>query len=169
MDSRAVGRVALISIHPEYAEAILAGEKRVEFRKKPIAQDVTHVILYATKPIGAVIGAFSVDGQQTGSPDRLWERFSAVSGIDREKFESYFNSHSTGTGILIRDVYRSCKHLTLESAVGIKRAPQSFQYLDRDRALSLLEQIEVNAASKFGGLARDYLRVNQLELQSIND
>lgn len=31
------GRIALMSIHPQYARAILDGTKEVEFRKRPLA------------------------------------------------------------------------------------------------------------------------------------
>ena len=75
MAADTVGRVALMSIHPEYANAILAGRKTVEFRKRPIGDDVTHVIVYATAPTGAVVGAFTVTGQDTTSLTRLWETF----------------------------------------------------------------------------------------------
>ncbi len=62
MASAAIGRVALFSIHPQYAEAILAGTKSVEFRRTPLADDVTHVVVYATAPTKMVVGIFEVDG-----------------------------------------------------------------------------------------------------------
>ena len=39
-----------MSIHPVYANAILTGDKKVEFRKRRLAADVTHVLVYATAP-----------------------------------------------------------------------------------------------------------------------
>ncbi|MBN9619395.1 MAG: ASCH domain-containing protein, partial [Actinobacteria bacterium] len=90
MGSPAVGRVALMSIHPEYADAILAGTKKVEFRKRPIADDVTHVIVYATAPVSAIVGAFTVENQATAAPSNLWRRFAKVGGITRHGFFSYF-------------------------------------------------------------------------------
>ena len=74
--------VALLSIHPQYAEAILNGEKKVEFRKAGFSKDVTHVVIYATKPIGAVVGVFETDGSVVQSPRELWQTFSAVGGIN---------------------------------------------------------------------------------------
>ena len=65
MAQAAPGRVALMSIHPRYAHAILEGRKTVEFRKRPLAEDVTHVVIYSTVPDRAVIGYFTVDGQET--------------------------------------------------------------------------------------------------------
>lgn len=130
----------MVSIHPEYAEAILSGEKRVEFRKKPVARDVTHVVLYATKPVSAVVGAFSVASQQTCSTECLWDRFAEVGGIERSKFDAYFGSYSCGTGICIGSVYKVYEQLSL-NALGMGRAPQSFRYLEREQASSLLQQM----------------------------
>jgi len=49
----------LLSIKPEYAEKILNGEKKYEFRKVlPKNKSITKVIIYATMPIGKVIGEF---------------------------------------------------------------------------------------------------------------
>ena len=38
----------LLSLHPEFAAAILAGTKKVEYRRRRIARPVTTVYLYAT-------------------------------------------------------------------------------------------------------------------------
>ena len=46
-------RIALMSIRPQFAAAILDGSKRVEFRKRPLAADIGTVVIYATKPVGA--------------------------------------------------------------------------------------------------------------------
>lgn len=44
----ASGRIALISIHPQFAEAIVGGNKRVEFRKTALRSDVNHALIYST-------------------------------------------------------------------------------------------------------------------------
>ena len=64
-----------MSIRPQFAAAILDGSKRVEFRKRPLAADIGTVVIYATKPVGAVLGEFVVDGQAVGKPEELWVRF----------------------------------------------------------------------------------------------
>lgn len=64
MASTRVGRVALISIRPRYAHAILDGRKTVEFRKRRLAEDVTHVVIYSTRPDRAVIGFFELGGRK---------------------------------------------------------------------------------------------------------
>ena len=60
MGAQSPERVALLSIRPEYAEAIFAGRKTVEFRRAPLADDVSVVVVYVTQPVGRVIGWFTV-------------------------------------------------------------------------------------------------------------
>ncbi|CAM3578137.1 ASCH domain protein [Nocardioides marinus] len=141
MGTRAVGRVALLSIHPRYADGILAGAKRVEFRKRPLAADVTHVVVYATAPVSAVVGAFSVEGQHTLTPAELWQRFADVGGIEEDAFAAYYGSRDLGTGIAVGEVLRSAAPMCLRSHLGISHPPQSFRYLAAETAQAVLRQM----------------------------
>lgn len=131
-------RLALLSVHPEYAEALVAGTKRVEFRKRALAPDVTHVAIYATMPVGRIIGVFSVREQVTDTPFGLWKRFKRVAGIDQDRFLAYYDGHQSGVGIRVRKVIPLDEHLTLEDAFGISRPPQSVQYFESASACTPL-------------------------------
>ncbi len=61
MGATAADRVALMSIHQRWAEAIVDGRKRVEFRKRRLAEDIRTVLIYATAPTSQVIGQFTID------------------------------------------------------------------------------------------------------------
>ena len=50
-------RLALLSVHPEFADALVRGEKLVEFRKRALAADVTHVVVGGNATAGFRIGA----------------------------------------------------------------------------------------------------------------
>ena len=77
----------LLSIKPEYAEKILNGTKRFEFRKAvPRDGSVNTVVIYATKPVGMVIGEFEVGGFLCERPRDLWRRTKEKSGITQEFF-----------------------------------------------------------------------------------
>jgi predicted transcriptional regulator len=141
MASPAVGRVALMSIHPEYARAILTGTKKVEFRKRPIASDVTHVIVYATAPVSAIVGAFTVADQAKAAPSSLWQRYAKVAGITRRRFFGYFAERSHGVGIQVGDVLAAEGPLPLDTSLGVARPPQSFQYLSADVAEPALAEM----------------------------
>lgn len=123
------GRVALMSIHPEFADAILSGQKAVEFRKRPVAPDVSHVLIYATLPIGSLLGWFEVKGQSTTSPKELWRQFKGVSGISKDRFFDYYHQRSSGTGIMVSGPERFTKPIPLSNLGCDLRPPQSFQYL----------------------------------------
>ena len=140
MADATVGRVALMSIHPVYATAILDGTKQVEFRKRPIAHDVTHVIVYATAPVSAVVGVFEVSGQTTATPASLWQKFKQVAGISRDGFDAYFDGRDSATGIGVGTVTALDKPMCLRQDLGLARPPQSFQYVDpRDVPSTLLQ------------------------------
>jgi len=130
-----------MSIQPSYAEAILQGSKLVEFRKRPIAGDVSHVLVYATKPIGGIIGAFAIAGQKTASPQKLWEAFHEIAGIDLDSFEAYYGTLDEGTGIEVGEVLVAPHAFSLLETLGLTRAPQSFQFVDSEKARILMNSM----------------------------
>jgi predicted transcriptional regulator len=137
-----VGRVALMSLHPEFASAILTGRKTVEFRKRRVAPDVTHVLIYATHPVGAVVGIFEIAGQTTAAPTELWHQFRDVGGLTCGRFFDYFAGCTAGTGIRVGSVRSFDRSMPLRETVGLGRPPQSVQYLDdvqASRALALCD------------------------------
>lgn len=137
MDPLENERVALMSIKPEFAFAILRGEKLVEFRKRPLADDVRFVLIYATLPVQAIVGAFTVIGQEVASPEALWDVFGEIGGIEAADFHDYYQSHSQGIGIKVGTVARTSERLGLEETTGVRVPPQSFQYI-RSTAISKL-------------------------------
>ena len=136
MDSRRSQRAALMSIHPRFANAILAGAKRVEFRKRPLATDVRVVVIYTTSPVKAVTGEFTVAEQVIDTPEALWERFSDVGGIEPDGFFDYFAGHEQAVGIVIDEVKAYQHPKPLQDVDPGARPPQSFKYLRLDSAMS---------------------------------
>ncbi|WP_187365071.1 hypothetical protein [Cellulosimicrobium cellulans] len=124
-----VGRVAVMSIRSGFAEAILDGRKGVEFRKRPLAGDVTTVLIYATVPVGRVIGAFEVAGQEIASPTALWERHKQHAGIPRAAYREYYHGKRSAVGIIVSDARRLARPLALRELDPGLAAPQSFAYL----------------------------------------
>lgn len=118
-----------MSIQPQFAEAILNGTKRVEFRKRRLAHDVTTVLMYATLPVGRVVGVFEVAGYDVASPSVLWERHKAHAGIARSRYRDYYRGWSTAVGILVRDVRALSRPVALSELHPALAAPQSFVYL----------------------------------------
>lgn len=129
MGAPASGRVAVMSIKPQFAEAILNGTKLVEFRKRRLAPDVTTVLIYATMPVGRVIGAFEVHGYDVASPTAVWERHKGHAGIARSGYRAYYRGSEAAVGILVKDARRLARPLTLKELDASLPVPQSFVYV----------------------------------------
>lgn len=138
MATTTIGRVALMSIHPTYAWSICDGSKKVEFRKRPVADDVTHVLVYATAPIKSIVCAFSVAGQVISTPEELWRRYRGVAGISRTAFFDYYRGRAAATGIQIGNVTTFSNWRCITADLGLARPPQSYQYVSLKAALPLL-------------------------------
>jgi predicted transcriptional regulator len=120
----------LLSIKPEYAEQILEGSKRFEFRKAvPKAAGVKTVVIYATLPVGKVIGEFDIDEVLTHKPSDLWPMTSRFSGISKRFFNEYFKGRGTAHAIKVKAARRYKKPLELSNVISSGVAPQSFCYL----------------------------------------
>lgn len=120
----------LLSIKPEFAEKILTGEKQFEFRKAlPKASGVTTVVIYATKPIGKVIGEFDIDSYLEHSPSELWSLTKDFSGITKCFFNDYFVGREKAYAIKVAEARRYETPLELSSILRSGIAPQSFCYL----------------------------------------
>jgi len=120
----------LFSIKPEYAEKILNGTKRFEYRKTaPRNPDIRTVVIYATMPVEKVVGEFEVGEVLEQHPDALWNQTKSESGITRKFFDKYFEGRDKAVAITVRKPKRYPKALRLEDVSGSETPPQSFQYL----------------------------------------
>src|SRR5882762_2282035 len=72
----------LLSIRPEFAELILRGEKAYEFRRVLFRNpSVRSALIYATRPIGKVIGQFDIAQVISGSPAAIWKQTKHRAGV----------------------------------------------------------------------------------------
>ena len=135
--------VALMSIHPEYANKILDGTKRVEFRKWIFAIEPSIVVIYSTSPVSQVVGSFSVEGIDSSDPLSLWEKYKEVGGIRHENYNQYFRGVERGVAIRVGKVHKLLKPISIEELVGSKRPPQSFRYLNYDLYSEMIKPNQV--------------------------
>lgn len=120
----------LLSIKPEYAEKILLGEKRFEFRKAvPKNAAVRTIVIYATMPVGKVVGEFEVGGILAERPRNIWSMTSAFAGITKRFFNEYFEGRTTAYAIKVKSPKRYDQPLDLSSVLTSGIPPQSFCYL----------------------------------------
>jgi len=136
-------RALLLSVHPQFAESILDGSKTAEIRRqRPDVHPGTLVIIYATKPVGAIVGTARISGLSQGSPAEIWERHKAHARITREDFDSYLEGAATAYALLLESVQRLVPLLTLEQmrAAASFHPPQSYRYVTQNTLNSLVSR-----------------------------
>lgn len=118
----------MLSINPEYAERILAGLKKYEFRKRLANKTVDKIIIYSTFPIMKVVGEVKVIKIISSSPSALWEQTKKSAGISRDKYRQYFKGCKVAYAYQLGEViqYDPPKQL---SEFNVDLPPQSFIYL----------------------------------------
>ena len=119
----------LLSIHPEYANAIFSGKKGFEFRRVLPKRTVHEVFVYATAPISRVIGRFLIEEIYEGTPDELWKRTEPPAGVSKEKFDAYFEGKRIAFAIKVSDPILFSRPKPLSTYLTSKTPPQSFCYI----------------------------------------
>ncbi len=125
-------RNVIISIKPEYALKIIAGEKTVELRRRfPVSQVRGGIaLIYASSPIQKIIGYAVIDEVCSLPIDLLWEATHQKACVSKEFFYSYFDGLEKGFGLTLS------RPVTLVKPVDIRQledefmlsVPQSFRY-----------------------------------------
>ena len=120
----------LLSVKPQFAEAILDGSKKYEFRRALFrSPTVERVVLYASSPIQKVVGEFRLAEVLSMRPTALWSATSSGAGIGRSYFNRYFAGRKEGHALRVAEPRRYAKPRDLTRDYGIGRPPQSFCYL----------------------------------------
>ena len=120
----------LLSVHPRFATAILAGSKTVEVRRQRVAAPPgTRVLLYATAPTMARIAAVHV-----ASPKEVWLAHRSQTGITRREYDAYMNGATQASGLTLEDPVSFDEPVTLGAlrAAGTFHPPQSYRYMKGD-------------------------------------
>lgn len=127
------GRAVLLSIKPKYADLILVGSKRVEFRRSWASQDVSVIVLYSSSPIQKIVGVVEVEQVVVASPTSLWKTCTERGGgLTRKELRSYFAGKSKGVAVLLGQLFKFDRYLEPSDVIGDFVPPQSFRYLDAD-------------------------------------
>lgn len=131
--------VVLISIKPQYANAIFAGIKLVEFRKQPFKRPVNHVIVYSSSPEKRIIGFFALGETDIGNPRTLWKRYRSAGAIDYVDYKAYFGDRNIGVAFHIKQFYPLKKSISLGRLKRNLKAPQSYCYIPEKYLVKLKE------------------------------
>lgn len=129
----------LLSIKPEYVERIFDGSKKFEYRRAIFKKkDIDTVIVYATMPVGKIVGEFKIDHILVNHPDEIWDKTKNYSGVMESFYDSYFDGRDKAFAIKIASTKRYEQEICPYSQLDNFTAPQSFLY----PRLDLLEKIE---------------------------
>ncbi|MET8740816.1 ASCH domain-containing protein [Streptomyces sp. NPDC004728] len=128
-------RAMLLSVHPRFATAILAGTKTVEVRRQRVAAPPgTPVLLYATAPTMAIVGMARIASVQVASPREVWSASRTSAGISRREYDEYMNGATRASGLSLEApvAFDVPVPLTALRASGSFHPPQSYRYLTEE-------------------------------------
>lgn len=138
---------AIISIHPRHANAILDGAKTVELRRRIPALSVgTRLWIYATRPVGAVIGTATVDSIVRGDPEEMWLKFGDRTGIDRIDYDAYFGGAHEAIGLVLVNPLRTLENVEIEKLRSLRNGfhpPQVMMSINSEEAYNLAKMSSI--------------------------
>jgi len=148
--------IILLSIQPKFAQQIFSGEKEYEFRKPPIPDDLSYVILIENGT-RKILGGFRVGELHEEEIEDLWRDFGkSISEYDR--FNRYYEGYETGVAIEVQQPDEFENPVPLEEITrqddGLQ-VPDQFSYIyPTKRSLQIL--------SKYSDIIREIFPVTSL-------
>ncbi|HEY5266242.1 MAG TPA: ASCH domain-containing protein [Acidimicrobiales bacterium] len=131
-----------LSLRPEFAEMIIAGEKTVELRRiRPKASAGTLVIVYASSPVKKILGTCIVKKISTGTPKEIWNLHGVSTGVSWATLADYLRGKDHGVAITVGSPARFDVPVPLEKVrkcLGESAPPQSFRYIRMAEANRLI-------------------------------
>lgn len=125
----------LLSIKPEYANAILSGNKRYELRRSIFKDEsVQTLFMYASSPVKRIVGKFEISSIINKSPRELWDEVKDGSGVTSDLFFHYFDGCKKGYAIEVENPLAFKPPADPYILINDFRAPQSFCYLTNEQA-----------------------------------
>ncbi|MDO9491990.1 ASCH domain-containing protein [Acetobacterium sp.] len=119
----------LLPIRPEYAQGIIDGKKHYEYRKKIFKKPVNTIVMYVTKPVGLIIGEFTIKRIMVDTPESIWLETEAEAGIKKKDFDAYFKGHDKAYAIELLDVMAYHTPINPFLVWNHFVPPQSFRYI----------------------------------------
>jgi len=120
----------LLSVKPKYANEIVSGRKKYEFRKSIFKREnIEKMYIYSSSPVKKIIAIVDIDGILSDSPQKLWEKFHDDAGITEPEFFNYFKNSDVGYAIKISNVQEFSIPIDPYHLDEDFRPPQSFYYI----------------------------------------
>lgn len=132
-----MSKTVLISIHPEFVDKILSGEKRFEFRRKFPLRDISQLLIYSTAPVQCIVAVVAVTTVHSGCPEKLWRMTYRSSGISKSHYQQYFDGCEVAHAIELGRVHKLILPKPLSTVCPSLVAPQSYRYVDDSMLVKL--------------------------------
>lgn len=118
----------ILSIKSFWANEIIKGTKKVEFRRKNLPKNTNQVIINSTGKFKGIVGYFTIDEIVKDSPENLWNKYKDIGSIDKTSFFEYYNGVDEGYAILIKE---AIPIPTINPSILIKNfvSPQFYKYV----------------------------------------
>lgn len=133
---------ALISIRPNFAKAILSGKKTVEIRRRiPALKVGTRLWIYATRPLGAIVGTAIVSKIIEDTPIEIWKTCMDQIALGQCEYDEYFAGTDRALGIVLSEITRW-------HPIGIEQLRKIRNGFHPPRVLLRLSRQETNSLTK---------------------
>jgi predicted transcriptional regulator len=111
----------IISIYPQYVNAILDGQKLVECRKSALGLVRGDLLqLYATAPVKAILCQARVLDVHRGAPEELWEQFEHRTCVKKDDYFAYYAGKKEAVLLALTAVQRHAAPVLLDHLRGIE-------------------------------------------------
>lgn len=121
-------KVVLLSIKPKWADAILDGEKKWEYRKKPPGIHPPYdMLLYATSPVQEILGEVTVDHEFRDNVENVIRRTITETPHKPNGIRDYFGDRREGCALRVIEPNKFKEPIKLE-----EHPPMNFKYVDRE-------------------------------------
>lgn len=129
----------LLSVKPKYAEKILEGKKKYEFRRAIFKRnEIEKVYIYSSSPVSKITAAFEIEKILMDSPEKIWKLCHKYAGISKKDFFAYFKNSGIAYAIEIGNVNSFPVPIDPYHVIEDFIPPQSFYYLYLDFIQNLL-------------------------------
>lgn len=133
-----MSELVLISIHPRFVEAILGGEKTIEFRRRWTNRPVSHLVIYATSPVKKIVALAPIKEVVEASPTALWRLSQQQGGgVTRSELYDYFHELSIGIGLRLGKVKPLQQTIDPYRWFEGFRPPQSYRFLAQEEIAAI--------------------------------
>jgi predicted transcriptional regulator len=143
-------RTLLLALRPQFAHAILNGNKTVELRRqRPAITPEAPVLLYAASPTKALVGSARLAALHVDSLDNIWTLHGASTGITRAEYDNYYQGTNTAVALTLTAIKPLTEPIPL-TQLRIRYSlepPQSYRFLDAHRSRQLLQPSQHPQAS----------------------